>query len=76
MDQATMAIIKNAAENEDKKPTLRTLLGEVSELAYALEGEHEHSPTLELIQIGGIALNWVRRIYRAKGYHDAGHGYL
>lgn len=66
MDKATRDIIKNAAEHEHKHPTLRTLLAEVSELAYALDGEHKHSPESELVQIGGIVLNWLRRMYRAK----------
>jgi len=67
LDKATRDILKNAAENEHRYPTLRTLLAEVSELAYALEGEHEHPPEFELTEIGGIVLNWLRRIYRAKG---------
>jgi len=36
------------------------LLEEVAELAAALEGKHEHSPEIELVQIGGIAANWLR----------------
>ena len=67
MDQVTKDILRNAAENEQRYPSLRTLLAEVAELAYALDGEHEHDPEYELLQIGGIAINWLRRIYTAKG---------
>ncbi len=67
MDKALKDIARNARLNEHKHPTLRTLLGEIAELAYALDGEHEHTPEYELIQIGGCILNWLRRIQEAKG---------
>ena len=67
MDIVLKDIARNARENEHKYPTLRTLLSEISELAYALDGEHEHPPELELVEIGGIVVNWLRRIYQAKG---------
>jgi hypothetical protein len=57
---------ENANNNQHKHPSLRTLLAEVAELSYALDGEHEHPPEYELIQIGGIVVNWLDRIYRAK----------
>lgn len=64
MDQALKDIARNAREHEGKYPTLRTLLGEVAELAYALDGEHEHRPDEELVQLGGLKVNWLRRIYK------------
>ena len=66
IDEAVAAVVLNANKYRDKHPTLRTLLAELAELAYALEGEHQHTPEQELVQIGGIAINWLRRIYAAK----------
>jgi NTP pyrophosphatase (non-canonical NTP hydrolase) len=37
-----------------------TLLSEVGELADALKGKHEHPKEVELIQIAGICINWLR----------------
>ena len=67
MKKALRDIGENATTHQDKYPTLRTLLAEVAELAYALDGEHEHPPEYELVQIGGIVVNWLERIYQAKG---------
>lgn len=53
-------ISENAKQFESKQPTLGTLMEEVAELTRALEGKHEHIPALELIQIGGIAVNMLR----------------
>lgn len=39
---------------------LASLMEEVLELALALEGKHEHTPELELKQIGSIAIGWLR----------------
>lgn len=66
MDDATRNVIENANAHRNKHPTLRTLLAEIAELAYALDGEHQHTPEEELIQIGGIAINWLRRMYTAQ----------
>jgi len=59
--QAISFIAANAVAHAGKQPTLGTLLEEVAELARALEGKHEHPPTLELIQIGGIVANMLTR---------------
>ena len=45
-----------------KNASLRTLLEEVAELAAALDGKHEHPPELELVQIAGICLTWLKRM--------------
>lgn len=47
----------NSASNERK---YLTLCAEVGELADAIKGKHEHSPQVELIQIAGICINWLR----------------
>lgn len=65
LDRATQEIIANADAYADRTPTLRTLLAELAEYAYALDGDHEHSPEYELIEIGGIALNMLRQRYAA-----------
>jgi len=62
LNQIVNHIVINAGDNEDKNTTLPTLLAEVAELAYALEGRHEHPPEHELIQIAGICINWLRRL--------------
>jgi hypothetical protein len=57
-----MALIdQNAYLHQDKTPTLGTLLEEVAELARALEGKHDDHPGLELVQIGGIVANMLRK---------------
>ena len=66
MRKALRDIGENATSHQEKHPTLRTLLAEVAELAYALDGEHKHPPEYELVQIGGIVVNWLERIYQAK----------
>jgi len=38
---------------------LDVLHEETQELTDALQGAHEHPPELELIQIAGIAINWL-----------------
>lgn len=53
-----------AALRLGKNASLRTLLVEVAELAAALDGKHEHPPELELVQIAGICLTWLRRMRR------------
>ena len=56
-------VIQNANHYQYKigRIDLRMLIEEVGELAEALAGKHEHSPEYELIQIGGIAINWLRQ---------------
>lgn len=41
---------------------LAVLMEEVGELSAATMGKHEHDPAYELIQIGGIILNWLHQI--------------
>ena len=60
----------NAAIHRDKEPTLGMLLQEVGELALALEGKHEHPPAVELVQIGGIILNWLHRELERGRQHE------
>ncbi len=64
IDKALLHIRQNACAYLDKVPTLAMLLEEISELADALEGKHEHPPKYELTQIGGICTNWLRLIYQ------------
>lgn len=52
-------------EDEAVLKRLAALTEEVGELAQSLAGEHSHSPALELIQIGGIVVNWLRHFDRA-----------
>lgn len=40
---------------------LVVLLRELGELSNSIYGKHEHPPQLELIQIAGIAINWLRQ---------------
>lgn len=49
------------AVNGYSVPDLRMLVEEIGELAAALAGTHEHTPALELVQIGGIVANWLRQ---------------
>lgn len=51
-------------ENGDMVVTdhrLVVLLRELGELSNSVYGKHEHSPELELIQIAGIAVNWLNQ---------------
>jgi len=47
-----------------KTPDKDTLLEEVAELILSLKGKHEDPPELELVEIGGIAINLLRRLFR------------
>lgn len=60
--QTILAIIgANADEHAWRKPNERTLQREVDELKEALQGIHEDPPELELVQIGGIVVNMLRK---------------
>jgi NTP pyrophosphatase (non-canonical NTP hydrolase) len=67
-DDALRAINKNARHFESKmwtddRPDERrflSLVSEVGELSDAIKGKHEHPTEVELIQIAGICLNWLR----------------
>lgn len=62
--EAVEFAVANARLHSRKQPSLAMLLEEVGELALALEGRHEHPPEYELVQIGGIVLNWLRAIMK------------
>lgn len=40
---------------------LVVMLREIGELSNSIYGKHKHPPQLELIQIAGIAINWLRQ---------------
>jgi hypothetical protein len=76
IDRTTVgAIVHNAnthsvsAYGKSDLQFLRMLLEEVGELAEALDGAHEHPAEVELVQIAGIALNWLR----LRGGYDFSH---
>jgi|GEM_PF-3594764 len=62
IEQALSLVRKNAVSNQHRNTKLRTIIAEVGELAYALDGKHEHPPELELVQIAGICVNWLVRL--------------
>jgi hypothetical protein len=75
VDRAGAIIWNNAEQHRDtwdgasNRRWLRGLLEEVVELCLALAGLHRHAMTTrvdtiewELTQIGGIVLNWIRRL--------------
>lgn len=45
----------------------KALVEEVGELGAALNGEHAHPPATELVQIGAIAIGFLRHLDRLKG---------
>lgn len=65
--QGVFALAANHSETWRGKPDawdtnekfLDGLLEEVNELHDALNGKHEHNPSLELEQIASICLNWI-----------------
>lgn len=60
LEEAIELIRSNAELHREKQPALRTLLAEIAELAYALDGDHEHPPELELVEVGGIVANMLK----------------
>jgi len=64
----TDAVIDNANKflhkmRDNPRPDERkflTLLGEIGELADSIKGKHHHPKEVELIQIAGICINWLR----------------
>lgn len=66
IDAALALVRENAITHQDKNTKLRTILGEVAELAYALDNQHEHTPKYELVQIAGICVNWITRLQEAQ----------
>lgn len=61
LDEALSLIDSNAFFHRHREPTLGTLLEEISEYVRATEGKHSDHPGLELVQIGGIVANLLRR---------------
>lgn len=68
--KAIWFVVMNASLHQEKEPTLGMLLEEVGELALALEEKHEHSPAVELVQLGGIVLNWLHRELEKGQQHE------
>lgn len=61
------ALVRNAEKHEarwTKGPNhpgyMFSLVEELGELATALQGKHEHPPELELLQLGGLIINWLQ----------------
>lgn len=50
-----------------------SLVEEIGELGQALNGEHEHPPETELVQIGAIAIGFLRQLKRLeeRGEYDS-----
>jgi len=61
-------VYENAQAHVDHRPRpdFHQLVEEVLELSMAIRGNHEHPIEIELIQIGGIVLNWLADIEEAK----------
>lgn len=51
--------------NYQPRPDFSMLAQEVLELSLSLRGRHEHPPEWELVQIGGVVLNWLADIEAA-----------
>lgn len=68
------------ADGNPNWPRLLALINEeLGELSAAIMGKHEHPPELELIQLGGLILNWLRcysdeQILSAQELEQAKHG--
>jgi hypothetical protein len=72
LQDITRRIRENAFQNRGRNCDLATLLAEVAELAYAGVGRHEHEPSIELVQIAGICVNWW--IELARGEREVNDG--
>lgn len=61
-------VYENALAHVDyqPRPDFHQLVEEVLELSQAIRNKHEHPIELELIQIGGIVLNWLADIEEAE----------
>lgn len=60
IEEAAEIVKSNAERYQSRYPSVSTLLKEIAEYAAAMEGRQEHSPVLELVQIGGIILNMLK----------------
>lgn len=69
---ALRAIKANARKHQcdEYRPEFHMLAREMLELSLALRNRHEHPAWLELIQIGGVVVNWLADIVTEQG--DAG----
>lgn len=76
LHEALLLIHTNAQQHRGSNPTLGTLLEEVAELARAIEGKHDHHPSLELIQIGGIVANMLTRYTLTDAHRALNERYL
>ena len=70
LDQMLKRVRWNVAQHYHKSPDLPMLLGEISELAYAIAGRHEHDPEIELMQIAGICVNWLMQLQNRREVND------
>ncbi len=66
---ALRAVKANARKHQrdEHRPEFHMLAEEVLELSMALRGQHEHPAWMELIQIGGIVINWLADIIAERG---------
>lgn len=64
---ALRAIRANAREHhkDSRRPDFHMLAEEILELSLALRENHEHDPWHELVQIGGVAANWIADLIEA-----------
>ena len=59
---AMRKVYDNAQNHMGQHPDFAMLAQEVLELSLALCNRHEHPPEWELVQIGGIVVNWLADI--------------
>lgn len=66
---ALRAIKANARkhQHDEYRPEFHMLAQEVLELSLALRDRHEHPARLELIQIGGVVVNWLADMMSQNG---------
>ena len=65
---AMRKVYQNAQDhiNYRPPPDFAMLAQEMLELSLSLRGRHEHPPEYELVQMGGIILNWLANIEAAE----------
>ncbi len=54
-------------QHDEYRPEFHMLAQEMLELSLALRGRHEHPAWLELVQIGGVVINWLADIMAEQG---------
>lgn len=62
LDNASIAVLKNANANAHRNPNMLTLIEEMFEAGLAARGKHDDSLELELVQIAGTCINLLRQI--------------